>query len=526
MTSASFRGLAALAAALMLTGCATEPESPELFFWVKPGVRAALPDSPCGADMTENAILTAVRDGRTERLLTVRACRGGLMSLDVMTLTGMALMSVTYDGTMLVSTNYVPLPKELRAEQIVADILMGTLPAEAWTTLPSGYHLRIEEKSRTLVNALGEDDAILANLAEGRAPGMEGPLVRTVDGFEAPFGRVTIDLPDTNPPSSRNNRLLRACWNLRKTEFESRLKDFEDERIAVVLGTSTSGSQEFSDWWKARKFGSEMPPFAGEWQEMGDPSRDFASFVGAKGPAYTIATACTSSARAIISAARLLEAGLADAVIAGGADTFADMPLNGFHALGVLAGERTRPLTDHRPGITIGEGAGLMLLTRRPSAVKLSGWGESSDGHHMSSPEPEGRGAEAAVRGALSRAGLTPDDIVYVNLHGTGTGQNDASELAAMNRVFGGRTAMSSTKTYTGHTLGAAGVTDAGLLVLGLMHGGLKLPAQFSEGQTPDETLPLSGVLREPALIAPGPVMSTNLAFGGSNTALIFEPNS
>ena len=434
----------------------------------------------------------------------------------------------------------------------------------------------------SLVNALGEDDdAILANLAEGRAPGMEGSLVLTVDGFEAPFGHVTIDLPDTNPPSSRNNRLLRACWNLRKTEFESRLKDFEDERIAVVLGTSTSGSQEFSDWWKARKFGSEMPPFAGEWQEMGDPSRDFASFVGAKGPAYTIATACTSSARAIISAARLLEAGLADAVIAGGADTFADMPLNGFHALGVLAGERTRPLTDHRPGITIGEGAGLMLFTRRPSAVKLSGWGESSDGHHMSSPEPEGRGAEAAVRGALSRAGLTPDDIVYVNLHGTGTGQNDASELAAMNRVFGGRTAMSSTKTYTGHTLGAAGVTDAGLLVLGLMHGGLKLPAQFSEaelaamnrvfggrtamsstktytghtlgaagvtdagllvlglmhgglklpaqfseGQTPDETLPLSGVLREPALIAPGPVMSTNLAFGGSNTALIFEPNS
>lgn len=105
----------------------------------------------------------------------------------------------------------------------------------------------------SLVNALGEDDdAILANLAEGRAPGMEGSLVLTVDGFEAPFGHVTIDLPDTNPPSSRNNRLLRACWNLRKTEFESRLKDFEDERIAVVLGTSTSGSQEFSDWWKAR----------------------------------------------------------------------------------------------------------------------------------------------------------------------------------------------------------------------------------------------------------------------------------
>ena len=378
----------------------------------------------------------------------------------------------------------------------------------------------------SLVNALGaDDDEILANLAEGRAPGMEGPVVRAVDGFEAPFARVTIDLPDTNPPSSRNNRLLHACWSRKKSEFEGLLKDFDAGRIAVVLGTSTSGSEEFSDWWKARKNGAELPPFAAEWQEMGDPARDFADFIGAKGPAYTLATACTSSARAVISAARLLEAGLADAVIAGGADTFADMPLNGFHALGVLAGERTRPLTDHRPGITIGEGAGLMLLTRRPASVKLSGWGESSDGHHMSSPEPEGRGAEAAIRGALARADKQPGDIVYVNLHGTGTGQNDASELAAMSRVFEGRTAMSSTKTYTGHTLGAAGVTDAGLLVLGLMKGALRLPAQFSEGQTPDESLPLAGVLREPAVIKAGPVMSTNLAFGGSNTALVFEPN-
>lgn len=159
--------------------------------------------------------------------------------------------------------------------------------------------------------------------------------------------------------------------------------------------------------------------------------------------------------------------------------------------------------------------------------MKLAGWGESSDGHHMSSPEPEGHGAEAAVRGALARAGLAPDDIVYVNLHGTGTGQNDASELSAMQRVFEGRTPMSSTKAYTGHTLGAAGVTDAGLLVLMLMKGALKLPAQFAADQTPDESLPLAGVLPGAGLpCCPAPSMSTNLAFGGSNTALIFEPNA
>ena len=193
MTSASFRGLAALAAALMLTGCATEPESPELFFWVKPGVCAALPDSPCGADMTENAILTAVRDGRTERLLTVRACRGGLMSLDVMTLTGMALMSVTYDGTMLVSTNYVPLPKELRAEQIVADILMGTLPAEAWTTLPSGY-----QRSSTATAPKSSASRMPTGPA---APGSRASGTRP-SGIRSPFAISRIPPFPIPPPTS------------------------------------------------------------------------------------------------------------------------------------------------------------------------------------------------------------------------------------------------------------------------------------------------------------------------------------
>ena len=201
MTSASFRGLAALAAALMLTGCATEPESPELFFWVKPGVCAALPDSPCGADMTENAILTAVRDGRTERLLTVRACRGGLMSLDVMTLTGMALMSVTYDGTMLVSTNYVPLPKELRAEQIVADILMGTLPAEAWTTLPSGYHSGLRKNRERSSTATAPKSSASRMQTAPAAPGSRASGTRP-SGIRSAFAISRIPPFPIPPPTS------------------------------------------------------------------------------------------------------------------------------------------------------------------------------------------------------------------------------------------------------------------------------------------------------------------------------------
>ncbi len=383
-------------------------------------------------------------------------------------------------------------------------------------------------KAVSLVNALGSDDAtILENLASGRSPGMEQIAAQTVDGICVPFARAMVQDADDAESVSRNNRLLRTAWLKKRECFESLMSAVPKDRIAVVMGTSTAESQGFSDWWKAKYDGAPLPSFKGEWQEMGDPARNLAQWLGITGPAYTVATACTSSARALISAARLLESGLADAVIAGGVDTYAQMPLNGFHALGVLSPERTRPLTRDRSGLTIGEGAGIVWLSREPDAVKFSGWGESSDGYHMSSPEPNGCGAEKAVRQALKAAGLSPEDVHYVNLHGTGTGQNDAAEMAAMNRIFHGQVPMSSTKALTGHTLGAAGVTDAGLLLLMLLDGrGLRLPAQFAEGDVPDPALALDGVIREAKTIAPGPVMSNNFAFGGNNTSLIFEPTN
>ena len=381
----------------------------------------------------------------------------------------------------------------------------------------------------SLINALGaDDDTILSNLAAGISPGMAGPTVRTVDGIEVPFGHAAVSLPQTDPATPRNQRLLRAAWDAKRETFERLMGDMPRDRIAVVMGTSTAASQEFSDWWRANAKGSPLPAFEGEWQEMGDPARDLAHYLGIEGPAMTIATACTSSARALISGARLLEAGLVDAVIAGGADTLAEMPLNGFHALGVLAPTLTRPLTANRPGITIGEGAGIVWMTKTPmsdTVVKFSGWGESSDGYHMSSPEPEGHGAESAIRRALAKASFAPNAIRYVNLHGTGTGQNDAAELAAMARIFEGHVPMSSTKALTGHTLGAAGVTDAGLLLLSLLKGeGLTFPAQFAPDDRPDPDLPMAGVIREKTTLPMGPVMSNNFAFGGNNTSLIFEP--
>ncbi len=382
----------------------------------------------------------------------------------------------------------------------------------------------------SLINALGADDeTILSNLAAGLSPGMAGPTVRTVDGIDVPFGHAAVTLPETDLAIPRNQRLLRAAWDAKRAQFECLMVDMPRDRIAVIMGTSTAASQEFSDWWRAQAKGIESPHFKGEWQEMGDPARDLAAYLGITGPAMTIATACTSSARALISGARLLESGLVDAVIAGGADTLAEMPLNGFHALGVLASTLTRPLTANRPGITIGEGAGIVWMTKSPkgkTSVTLSGWGESSDGYHMSSPEPEGSGAEKAIQGALQKANLPPDAIQYVNLHGTGTEQNDAAELAVMARVFEGRVPMSSTKALTGHTLGAAGITDAGLLILMLMKAqGLTLPAQFGADDTLDPALMMAGVIREQTTLPIGPVMSNNFAFGGNNTSLIFEPS-
>ena len=220
----------------------------------------------------------------------------------------------------------------------------------------------------------------------------------------------------------------------------------------------------------------------------------------------TIATACTSSARAIISAARLLEAGLADAaVIAGGADTFADMPLNGFHALGVLAGERTRPLTDHRPGITIGEGAGLMLLTRRPSAVKLSGWGESSDSHHMSSPEPGAGAPRRTVRGALSRAG--PHARRHRLRESSRHWHGAERRLRACRHEPRLRRAHRHVvhQDLYGPYARRRRRHRRGLLVLGLMHGGLKPPPSSPKARRPTRRFRSRACCANPRSLRPAP---------------------
>jgi 3-oxoacyl-[acyl-carrier-protein] synthase-1 len=235
-----------------------------------------------------------------------------------------------------------------------------------------------------------------------------------------------------------------------------------------------------------------------------------------------VSTACSSSAKSLATAARWLEAGFVDAVLTGGGDSLCRFTIAGFSALESVADARCNPLSRNRCGINIGEAAALFLMTREETPVRLAGWGETSDAHHMSAPEPSGRGAADAMRVALARAGLSPADVDYVNLHGTATPQNDAMESRAVASVLGLDAPVSSTKPLTGHTLGAAGALEAAIAWLTLTGTG-ELPPHWWDGER-DPELPAVRLVApgERAARPPRVVLSNSFAFGGSNASLAF----
>jgi 3-oxoacyl-[acyl-carrier-protein] synthase-1 len=380
-----------------------------------------------------------------------------------------------------------------------------------------------------LVCALGRDvDAVAHALFAADAP--QGVRVSDLvtPGRPLALGIVPGALPDlAEQPVAlrgRNNALIALALAPIRAAVDQAIARYGPDRVAVVLGTSTSGVGE-------SEAAHRSYPREGRWpdgfhyaqQEMGTPARYLAAELGLRGTAHVISTACSSSAKALASGARLLRAGLADAVIAGGADSLCEFTVAGFSALGSVSAQRCLPFSRHRSGINIGEGAALFLMTREPGPVRLAGWGESSDAHHMSAPEPEGHGPERAIREALRRAGLQPADIGYVNLHGTATPQNDAMEAGVVARVFGAGTPCSSTKPLTGHTLGAAGAIEAALCWIALDRGGGRaLPPHWWDGAT-DEALAPVGLVA-PGQTADAPlrhVLSQSFAFGGSNAALV-----
>lgn len=376
--------------------------------------------------------------------------------------------------------------------------------------------------------ALGRDaDAVAAALFADDAPRGVG-MTEAITGQPTSLGLVPGELSSlAHLPvewRGRNNALIALALAPLRAPVAAAVERFGAARVAVVLGSSTSGVGESEAAHRHRQAHGEWPPgFHYRQQEMGTPAQFVARELGLRGPAHVISTACSSSAKAMASAARLLHAGMADAVVTGGADSLCRFTVAGFASLGSVSTARCNPFSRNRNGINIGEGAALFLMSRNEGPVRLAGWGETADAHHMSAPDPQGRGAERAIEQALLRAGIDASAIDYVNLHGTATPQNDAMESLAVQRRLGSGVPCSSTKPLTGHALGAAGAIEAALCWLALARNpGNRLPPHWWDG----EVDPGLAAIR---LVAPGEradsplryMLSQSFAFGGSNAALV-----
>lgn len=356
------------------------------------------------------------------------------------------------------------------------------------------------------------------------------PVDTYTPGRVLPLGVVAAALPSVEQHGiaarSRNNRMALAALAQIRPAVEQAIARYGADRVAVVIGTSTSGIAETEGAIGQHVAGDGLPDaFHYGQQEMASPALMLAEELGIDGPALVHSSACSSGAKAMASAARLIRMGLCDAVLTGGVDTLCGFTVAGFSALASVSARRCNPLGANRDGINIGEGAALFLMTAEPATVALRGWGESSDGYHMSAPDPEGGGARLAIAQALARAGITASQVDYVNLHGTATPQNDAMEARVVFDLFGATAMSSSTKPLTGHALGAAAAIEAALCWLAMQDDNAEgvLPPHLWDG-VPDESLPL---LR---LALPGArlgrpldwALSNSFAFGGSNAALLF----
>jgi len=326
----------------------------------------------------------------------------------------------------------------------------------------------------------------------------------------------------------RNNRL--AKMGLESDNFEENVvlarEKYGPSRISVLIGTSTSGLHEMEKAYIYTNFESMHLPSSFHFKEtfnMYSVSEYVRLCLGLSGPTATISTSCSSSAKVFCAASRMLQAGICDAVVVGGVDSLCLSTLHGFFSLGLLSPVPCKPFDVNRKGLSIGEGAGFSLLekidnSRQESNLALWGYGESDDGYHMTSPHPEGKGAILATNQALQSAGLTSSEIDYINLHGTGTLENDKVEGKVIQNVFGKSVPCSSTKGWTGHALGAAGILDAVISLICIQKG--LVPCNINT-----ECLnPMSGIdiplknqntsLRR--------VLSNSFGFGGSNCCLIF----
>ncbi|HMO19246.1 MAG TPA: beta-ketoacyl synthase N-terminal-like domain-containing protein [Oligoflexia bacterium] len=340
-------------------------------------------------------------------------------------------------------------------------------------------------------------------------------------------GMIKAELPQIpRSVSELDSRFARIVFTL-YLELEKEVMDlkriFGADRIGIVFASSTSGIDKSEAAFRDRGNKDRFP----EWftffnQEIGAGSALLSRLSGCTGPSYTISTACSSGGKVFESARLLLDLGVCDAVILGGADALCQMTLRGFKSLDLVSGSKANPMSRNRCGLNIGEGGALFIMLKGDCGIQLKGVGESCDAYHISSPEPEGRGAEAAILGALKRSGESSfDRVKYLNLHGTATVLNDLMESRAVHRLFGDSVPCSSTKPLTGHLLGACGALEAGFLFYMLESGPgkIRLPLHIWDNER-DPELPSVSLVSTNTEIDLGRgdlLLSSSFAFGGNN---------
>ena len=381
----------------------------------------------------------------------------------------------------------------------------------------------------TVTSSLGATTAEALDALRAGRRGLRKPPIDV--GFETVTGTLPFELPalpeSLRHRESRTSRLAHFALQPIRKQVEAALARYGTRRVALILGTSTGGidrTERAYDQWVHGGRGDATLPDDYDYlrQHTFDAfARVVAADVGLEGPVYVVSTACSSSAKVFASARRLIELDVVDAALVGGVDALCDTTVRGFHSLGVMADEPSRPFASERPGMNVGEAGAYLLLERTSDAplAWLRGVGETSDAFHMSSPEPTGRGARAAMEQALAEAGVDAREVQYINAHGTGTKHNDSAESVAIEALFGTDVPVVSTKAYTGHTLGACGAVEAVLCVLSMQHG--FIPPALDAWPVEDGVrlaLPKT-MLSQPVRYA----MSNAFAFGGNNCSLLLE---
>lgn len=368
-------------------------------------------------------------------------------------------------------------------------------------------------------------DAVAANRTALSANRFGHPPLATFTGRVS--GLEDFRVPDAWP--AYDARVTRLAWaSLQADGFAHAVAEARARhgahRVGLVVGTSASTIGASEDAYRRLAPDGGFPPeLRSEALNTLHALAVFTAYALAlEGPAVTVSTACSSSAKAFATGERWLRLGLVDAVVVGGVEALSNSLLYGFRSLGLVGEAPCRPFDAARAGISIGEGAGWALLERGHGAVELWGYGESNDAHHMSSPHPQGAGAEAALEEALARAGLAADAIDHVNLHGTASAQNDEVEAALVARRYAPTVHASATKGLTGHTMGAAGAIEAALCWLAITRE--LLPGSPGTATVDPAFGPrfAQQLQRQPANQRVNAVASHSFGFGGNNCVLVF----